>query len=258
MLVDLHCHVLSGIDDGAKDLDITLAMCQIAEQYGTNSIIATPHFIHGAINNHRELIQDKVIELNSYLKEQNININIYPGCEAFICPELPQLVREGRVCTLNNTQYILIEFPMTSVPEYTIDVIYKLKLDGYIPIIAHPERNTVIAQNPNILLDLINRGALIQVNATSVEGLFGKGIMNTAMDLIDHKMVHFLASDAHTSGGRSPKLSWAMNIIENKVGIDTLEAIIRNSQAVLNGEDIEIEEPIMIKGVNGLNLSEIS
>ncbi|OGO79275.1 MAG: hypothetical protein A2Y23_01505 [Clostridiales bacterium GWB2_37_7] len=254
MLVDLHCHILPGIDDGAKDLNTTLAMCQIAEQDGTDSIIATPHFIHGAINNHRELIHSKVIELNSYIREQNINIELYPGCEAFICPELPKMVREGHVCTLNNTQYILIELPMASVPEYTIDVIYKLKLDGYIPIIAHPERNAVIAHKPNILLDLINRGALTQVNATSVKGLFGKEVMSTAIDLIQHKMVHFLASDAHTTGGRSPKLSSAMSIIDSKVSLETLETIISNSQAVLKGEPIMIEEPIKIKEIKGLNI----
>lgn len=253
MLIDIHCHVLNGIDDGAKDMDAALAMCRIAAEDGTDGIIATPHYIHGSINNTRDIVQQKVVDLNSCLKEQNININIYPGCEAFICPELPQLVREGHVCTLNNTKYILIELPMASMPEYTIDVIYKLKLDGYTPIIAHPERNAVIGKDPNILIDLISRGALSQANTTSIRGLFGKDIMETSVTLLKHNMVHFIASDAHTVGGRSPKLSSAMSIIENKVGNETLQNIIKNNRAVLNGESIEIEEPIMITGLNGLN-----
>jgi protein-tyrosine phosphatase len=253
MIIDLHCHVLPSIDDGAKNLDTALEMCRIAQQDGTNSIIATPHYIHGAINNTSRIVHDKVAELNNYLREQDIDICIYPGCEAFICPELPQLVSAGQVCTLNDSRYILVELPMTSVPEYTIDVFYRLILNGYIPIIAHPERNAVIAKNPEVLFDLIERGALSQVNSSSIKGLFGKEIMNTAIDLLNHNMVHFLASDAHTTGGRSPKLTSAMSIIRDKIGAYALDRIIENAQIVLNGGEVEIDEPLMIRKTHSAN-----
>ncbi|MGB7604375.1 MAG: CpsB/CapC family capsule biosynthesis tyrosine phosphatase [Lutisporaceae bacterium] len=250
MLVDLHCHILPSIDDGAKDLDISIDMCRIAEQDGIDCIIATPHFIHGAINNNSKIVKQKVEKLNNTLKKKKVNINIYPGCEAFISPELPRLVREKQVCTLNDTQYILIELPMESVPDYTADIIYQLRLDGYTPIIAHPERNTVISETPDVLIDLINRGALTQINSSSINGLFGKGIMETSLLLLKNKMIHLLASDAHTAGGRSPKLSRAMSIIEHEVGYETLQSIIKHNQAVLKGENIEIEEPIILKSIN--------
>jgi len=248
MVIDVHCHIIPGIDDGAKDKDIALEMCRIAQMEGTNGIIATPHYIHGAINNTSDVINEKVAELNSWLKEHNIELEIYPGCEVFIFPELPRLVREGHICTLNNSRYILIELPMNSVPEYTKDVIYELKLSGFTPIIAHPERNSAISKDPNILHDFIIRGALAQVNATSLKGLFGKDVRDKAVELMRHNMVHLLASDAHTAGGRSPKLSRAMDVIEQKVGPEALLQIMKNGEAVLKNQTILIEDPINTKG----------
>lgn len=250
MLVDLHCHILPGIDDGAKDLDTSIDMCRIAAKDGINCIIATPHFIQGAINNNSKIVKQKVEMLKNALKKKKINIDIYPGCEAFISPELPQLVREKQVCPLNDTQYVLIELPMESVPDYTADIIYQLRLDGYTPIIAHPERNAVIGRTPDVLIDLINRGALTQINSSSINGLFGRRIMETSLALLKNKMIHLLASDAHTAGGRSPKLTKAMSIIEHEAGYEALQTIIKHNQAVLKGESIEVEEPIILKSIN--------
>lgn len=245
MVIDVHCHIIPNIDDGAGDINISLDMCRIAQEDGTHGIIATPHYIHGTINNTLDLVKEKVEELNKSLREKNIDIDIYPGCEAFICPELPQLVKEGRVCTLNNTQYVLLELPMNSVPAYTQDVLYQLKLDGYTPIIAHPERNRTISKKPDILYDLIGRGALAQVNASSLKGLFGERVMHTAIELVRHNMVHLLASDAHTTGGRSPKLSRAIDVIEREAGEEALLMIMKNSEAVVNNMPVDIGEPIM-------------
>lgn len=244
MVIDIHCHVIPNMDDGAADVNVSLEMCRMAQADGTHGIIATPHYIYGTINNNRDLVHEKVVELNSHLRENSIGIEIYPGCEAFICPELPQLVRAGEVSTLNNTRYMLIELPMNSVPTYTMDVIYQLKLDGYIPIIAHPERNLSISKNPRILADLIARGALAQVNATSLKGLFGEKVQKAAVKLAEHKMIHLLASDAHTTGGRSPKLSKAVDVLEQTVGPEALVRIMKNSHAIINDQPIYVDEPI--------------
>lgn len=245
MIIDLHCHVLPGIDDGAKDLETALEMCRIAQLDGISSIIATPHYIYGSMDNASHIVQYSVAELNARLKEHDIDFSIYPGCEAFICPELPELVSSGQVCTLNNTRYILVELPMNSMPEYTTDVLYRLKLDGFIPVIAHPERNAVIRSNPELLVDLINRGMMTQVNSSSITGLFGSKIKDTALHLLSRNMMHFLASDAHTTGGRSPKLSSAMSVIQTTAGEAVLQRIVSNGQSVLNGDVIEIEEPLV-------------
>ncbi len=240
----MHCHIIPNIDDGARNINTSIEMCRIAEQEGIHGIIATPHYIHGIIDNDRDMVCSKVMELNNLLREKSINVEIYPGCEAFICPELSQLVLEGKICSLNNSQYVLIELPMESIPEYTAEVIYQLKLTGYTPIIAHPERNTVIKSNPDALLNLISRGALSQINASSLAGLFGKDIMRATTILLKRKMVHFLASDAHTGGGRSPRLSIAIDKIEKLAGPEALLKILQNGEAILNNQLISVEEPI--------------
>jgi protein-tyrosine phosphatase len=257
MLIDVHCHIIPGVDDGAKNINIALDMCKIAQVDGTHGIIATPHYIHGVINNSLEVVHEKVAELNNHLRQQQIAVDIYPGSEVFICPELPQLVREGRICTLNNSRYILMELPLNSIPEYTIEVIYQLRLEGYIPIIAHPERNLEIANNPNILYDLITRGALAQINAPSLRGLFGKSAMDTALQLLKRNMVHLLATDAHTTGGRSPRLSNSIDIIENKLGPETLLAIAKNGLLVLNNQPVDFSDPILVRNNRWFSFSTI-
>jgi protein-tyrosine phosphatase len=244
MIIDSHCHIIPFIDDGAKDMNDFVEMCRIAEQDGTNGIIATPHYIHGVFNNNRDIVRKKVDELNGHLRRLNISIELYTGSEAFICPELPQLVREGDVSTLNNSRYVMLELPMDSIPDYTDDIIYRLQLDGCVPIIAHPERNEIIMKNPNLMYDFIQRGALSQVNTTSVRGLFGKEVQDTVISLLKHNMVHLLASDAHTTGGRSPKLAAAMDIIERTAGKAVLLAIVKNGEALVVDQPIYIEEPM--------------
>lgn len=251
MSIDVHCHVIPNIDDGAENISVSLEMCRIAQMDGTHGIIATPHYIHGTISNTKALVHQKVSELKDYLRDNAIDLEIYPGCEAFISPELPQLVSTGQVCTLNNTRYILIELPMNSIPIYTMDVIYQLKLDGFIPVIAHPERNLNISKNPGILADLIARGALTQVNASSLKGLFGKMIQEAAVTLARHNMIHLLASDAHTTGGRSPKLSKAKDVLLQELGSEALIRILKNSEALLNDKAIDIGEPIPFEEKKG-------
>jgi protein-tyrosine phosphatase len=246
MIIDMHCHIIPNIDDGASNINTSIEMCRIAEQEGIHGIIATPHYIHGVIDNGRDIVYSKVMELNNILRERNINVDIYPGCEVFICPELPELVLEDKVCTLNNSQYVLIELPLESIPEYTTDVIYQLKLAGYTPIIAHPERNAIINNHPDTLFKLIRIGALSQLNATSLVGLFGKDIMRVSTMLLKNKMVHLLASDAHTVGGRSPRLSVAIDKIEKLAGSEALLRIMKNGEAILNNQLISVEDSIQI------------
>lgn len=247
MLVDLHCHIIPGIDDGAKDVDTALHMCRIAVEEGIGHIIATPHYIEGELHNDYDIIQQKLGSFRNVLINNNIDISIYPGSEIFIFPQLPQIVREGKICTLNNSRYILIELPMMSVPDYTTEVIYSLRIDGFIPIIAHPERNMAIAEKPNLLFDLIKRGALSQINSTSITGVFGKKTKQAAATLLRHNMVHFVSSDAHTSRGRSPRLLKSKEIIEQEIGQGAAELLFNNNVRVLKDEEISVPEPERVK-----------
>ncbi|WHH57521.1 CpsB/CapC family capsule biosynthesis tyrosine phosphatase [Petroclostridium sp. X23] len=252
MFVDIHCHILPGIDDGAKDMDHAVEMCRIAEEEGIKEIIATPHFIEGDLHNDKVVVQEKVKELMGVLEELHINVGIHPGNEVFITPNLVQLVKDGHVSSLNHTKYILVEFPMMSIPDYAQDIFYDLQIEGYTPIIAHPERNMIVAEKPDKLFEFISRGALAQVNSTSISGIFGKKVKETALFLLKHNMVHFMATDAHTARGRSPKMNRALNVIQTQLGAKTADMLMYNNRSLLNGEDITVLEPLKGKTDKGI------
>lgn len=244
MMVDLHTHILPGIDDGAGDTAISFDMLRIAAASGTTCIFATPHFIPGSLENDRTFVIKKYEELLKAAAEKTYGIKILPGSEVFISPDVPALFGEGKICTLNHSSYLLVEFPMMSIPSYAGDILYQLQLKGCCPIIAHPERNREIAANPGILYDFVRRGILSQVNSTSLTGVYGKKVRETAFTLLRHNMVHFVASDAHTCHGRSPKLARARELVEAAEGSDTAVRLFEtNGLAVEKNVHIEVPEP---------------
>lgn len=242
-MVDLHSHILPGIDDGAKDRAVALEMLKIAVNDGTTDIVLTPHYIHGNVDNTADIVKKCCEELRNLAREEGIDINLYPGNEIFICPEVPSLLDEEKLCSLNGSRYLLVELPMTIVPEYTEEVLYQIRLRGYVPVIAHPERNLRIGKNNDILRNLVQQGVLSQVNATSITGLYGRAIQKTAMGLIKKGLVHFVSSDAHTCRGRSPKLSKAYGIISAGFGGEKAETLfITNGLNAVNNEEVKTWE----------------
>ncbi len=234
MIIDIHSHIIVGLDDGAPNIDVAIDMLRIAEKDDITKIIATPHYIHGIWKNNAFLVYRKLKELKKRIEQENINIQLFPGNEVFISLEVPELIKEGMVCTLNNSSYVLLELPIINIPEYTKDVIFQLKVNGYTPIIAHPERNCEIAENPNLLWDFIDRGALSQINATSLTGVYGSRTKEAAFTLLRHGMVHFVASDAHNCKGRAFYLSKSRKIVEAEIGKDITNLVFEvNGHRVL-------------------------
>lgn len=247
-MIDLHTHILPFIDDGAEDMEMSLAMLEIAANDGITDIVVTPHFIPGSFDNTMEVVLEQCERLTSAMKEKNLELRVYPGNEVFISPETPQLLSEGKICSLNRSRYVLIELPMSLVPEYTASVLYEVRLQGYTPIIAHPERNVMIGKNPGILAELVQQGCLAQVNATSITGLYGKDIQKVVMSLLDKGLVHFVSSDSHTCSGRSPKLSKARDIVRNRWGKETARLLFEtNGACVINNSEI-LSCPLEMKG----------
>jgi len=248
MSIDLHSHILPGIDDGARDMETSLEMLKIAERDGIRHIVATPHFIKGEVENPAQVVLEKCEQLKQDINRENIKVDIYPGSEVYMTPEIPELLKEGRICTLNGSSYVLVELPMTAIPIYAAEVFYRLKLNGFEPILAHPERNREIAGNPNILFNFIQSGVLAQINAASLMGFYGSEVKNAAWTLLKHGMVHFAASDSHTCRGRAPRLSMPRSLVAEKMGEDTAQRLFElNGLAVLNNERIDFQEPSMVK-----------
>lgn len=207
-MIDIHSHILPGIDDGASSLEESLAMARIAVDDGIRVMVATPHVITGLYPNTREMILAAMGKLQRVLLENDISLSILPGAEYHLEPDLPKRMARGDLLTVNDAgRYLLVELPAALVPEYTGRAFYELQLQGVTPIIAHPERNVDFAREPDLLHELVSHGALVQITAGSLTGLLGSEAAATARNFLKQGCVHFIASDAHTAGNRAPVLS---------------------------------------------------
>jgi len=249
-LIDLHCHILPGVDDGAKSLEESLLMARRAVEDGIHTIVATPHTLNGIYINSAREVTPKVASLQETLSKKHIKLQLYVGADVHLCPHMLELIESGDAGTINNARkYILLEFPSQVVPPKVKDEIFSLKLNGITPIISHLERNPVIQHNIDILYEFIRMGALCQVTAMSITGDFGGIAMQCAERLLRHRMVHVIASDAHSSKSRPPVLSQAVEaaaeILEN---YDDAERMVTEvPAAILSGNMPEIPEPILAK-----------
>lgn len=249
MYFDIHTHILPQIDDGAKDMDCSVKMLQIAAAENENGVLfATPHFIYGTLENRADQVISACKALQQKADELDLHIRICPGNEIYLSSEIPDMLEQRELLTLNGSRYVLVEFPMMNIPLYAEEVLYQLQLKGYVPVIAHPERNKEIMRDPSKLFDFVSRGMLVQVNSGSLKGLFGNKVKEAALSLIKHNLAHFVASDAHTVHGRSAVLSNAYGYISEKFGYETAERLFyKNGLAVYNDDLIESPEPIPFK-----------
>jgi protein-tyrosine phosphatase len=237
--VDIHSHIIPGIDDGAHGARTAKEMLILAAEGGTNHIVATPHYISGEINNTPAIIEEGCGSLSQIVSESFLNLDIYPGSEVFISPDIPDLYDKGLITCINKSRYILVEFPQLQVPQYTNEVLYQLQLRGLVPIIAHPERYEAVRRSPGLIREMAGRGILTQINSVSLTGLYGTDIKKTAKKLIDNGIAHFVASDAHSCGERNPDMGKAYDYVTRKWGSDAADRLFRrNGLAVINNKEI--------------------
>jgi protein-tyrosine phosphatase len=247
-MIDIHSHILPGIDDGAQTLEDALLMAETAVKEGITHLYATPHHRNGRYENEKHSILHHVNVFNEKLAERNIPLHVLPGQETRLYKELvEELDREVLIPLHHQLKYLLIELPSSQVPGYAAETIYELNLRNYIPIIVHPERNSEIMENPDLLHDLILEGALTQITANSVIGNFGKKIMNFSHELIRANMTHFIASDAHNVSGRGFHLNEAFETIQKQHGVDKRFYLQENAQMLLKGENVFVEQPKHIR-----------
>lgn len=246
-MIDLHCHILPGVDDGAKDISDSIAMARKAVEQGIQTIVATPHHLNNRYENARSQVIDKVEELNRVLLQEKIDLTIIPGQETRIHGELIEGYEMGEILPINDTPYLLVEFPSSHVPRYTEKLFYDIQMKGLIPVIVHPERNQEIIERPEILYQIVKNGALAQVTAASICGDFGKKIKNFSFQLIEANLTHFIASDAHSTRTRTFKLREAYDSIQNKYGNELVYLFEDNAALVIEGSHVYKEVPEQIK-----------
>lgn len=246
-MIDIHCHILPGVDDGPKSMEESLQMARIAAKDGIKIIVSTSHFIDESKFISGEPLKNRVESLNEKLKEEGIALTVLLGNEVYMSPQLPTRLENSEIFTINNSRYLLIELPFSDIPIYMDETIYQLKLKGITPIIAHPERYGQIIEQPNIVYEWINKGVLIQINAGSLKGRFGPRVKEVSQILLKHNLVHFIASDGHSANGRKPKLSDAVFEASEIIGKNqALKLVTDNVHAVIRDQELEIAEPIEI------------
>jgi protein-tyrosine phosphatase len=246
-MIDIHSHILPGIDDGARTMEDAIEMANIAVKEGITAICATPHHRNGRFENGKSIIEQEVLIFKKELEIRGIPLEVLNGQEVRLYSELIEDLGQDVLMPINNQNYLLVEFPSSSVPTYAADVLYELRLRDYIPIIVHPERNSEIIEKPELLYNFIKAGALTQVTANSIVGNFGKKIMNFSYDLLRANLVHVIASDAHNISGRGFHLGEAYESIQKEFGLDMRYYLQENAELIVKGETIFIEEPSHIK-----------
>ncbi|MBZ9625194.1 exopolysaccharide biosynthesis protein [Clostridium sp. FP2] len=249
-MIDIHSHILPGIDDGSKDMEMSIKMLKLAEEKGTKTIVATPHYISGIYENHYEQVFKLHQELKLEAKSRGIKVEILLGQEVMLDKHSLKLCKEEKLRGINGTSYMLIEFPMDKLPRDALELIYELRLLNIQPIIAHPERYEYIYESPININDFIEEGCIFQINAGSLQGLFGKKIQNCARLLVKEGLVNFIASDAHSLNRRCPGLIEGFREakaidreIEKKVSRN-LELLLLDKAIEMNMEKIKKKKSI--------------
>ncbi|MFQ5788404.1 MAG: tyrosine-protein phosphatase, partial [Thermodesulfobacteriota bacterium] len=234
-MIDIHCHLLPNIDDGPRSWDESLELAQMLSEEGVKIAITTPHWIKGSgWEPEPDKIKDMVDELNERLEKEKIPLKVLPGMEVGITENILELVNQGRILTLNSSPYLLIETPFISIPYGIEEVIFRLKESGIVPIFAHPERCREVQSNRERLKDLSDTGALIQITTSSLLGYFGNEAMESAITLTKEGLVHFVATDAHSSKKRPPIIIEAFSILNNIVGQERVKALKDNAYQVIH------------------------
>jgi len=234
--VDIHCHVLPGLDDGPRILEVSEQMCALARASGTAAIVATPHA------NHRFAFDPvKTAEQLARLGEKvNGSLRLFTGCEVEMSMEtMPAALRNPAAYSLAGSRYLLLELMPTGIPPNLEGVFSRLLDRGFVPVLAHPERNVQLQKRPDKVGAWVERGCLTQLTADSLTGRMGRRAQAAAVELIQHRIVHFVASDAHDPVHRPPRLVDGYRIVGEMFGSALANLLfIENPRAVVQNQVI--------------------
>jgi protein-tyrosine phosphatase len=218
-MIDLHTHILPGVDDGVETDHEAVEFARIAEHDGVSLLVATPHCREGFFFNQRAEVLGAVSRLREVLTREKVGVTVVPGAEVHLCPDLLQRIRDGRAPTLaDNGKTLLLELSLTQYPVDLENLVFQLKLSGILTVLAHPERVRYFQDDVRRYEELVRLGAYGQLTTGSVLGGFGEDAEQFSLELLRRRLVHVLASDAHDTRGRRPVLSQALRAVAAVVG----------------------------------------
>lgn len=245
-MIDLHCHILPGIDDGSPDIELSLAMARRAVEDGITVTACTPHIMPGYYNNAGPAIRTHVKALQAALDKNAIPLKLTTGADVHLVTDLVSGLKSGRILSLADSRYFLFEPPHNIAPPRMLDSIFDVMSAGYVPIITHPERLRWIEEQYDVMGQAVHNGAWIQLTAASVTGKFGKRAQYWSDRMLDEGLVHILATDAHNMRTRSPVLSEAVEAVSRRLGDDAArDMVFTRPQAVLdNAQPFSLAPPV--------------
>ncbi|MEA3411753.1 MAG: CpsB/CapC family capsule biosynthesis tyrosine phosphatase [Pseudomonadota bacterium] len=236
-MIDLHCHMLPGIDDGAPDLDTALEMARVAVGDGITQVACTPHIYPGVYENDAQGIRKAVSRFRERLAEAGIPLRLTFGADTHLVPDLVEGLDSGRIPTLNGTRYFLFEPPHHVAPPRFSESVFNVLAAGYVPLITHPERLRWIEDHYELFIRAAGAGAWLQLTAGSLTGRFGRRVRRWSERMLDEGVVHILATDAHNLNNRAPLLAEGRDAAAERVGEEeALRMVEGRPRAVLDNE----------------------
>ncbi len=240
-MIDLHSHYLYDVDDGARTLDDSMRMLRTAVEDGVTKMVATPHQRHPAgYHVEPELARERLMEIRAAVEAEGLSLELGLAAEIHFSEDIPEGIESGMLLPYSEDgRYFLFELPVTTIPGNINDVIFSMQMAGHFPVLAHPERNFEVMENPKIARDLRDRDVLLQVTARSITGEFGRKSEKAARKLLKWGVVDIIASDAHNPERRPPGLSDAVKQASRLVGPDRAQRMVTETpDRILKGETV--------------------
>ena len=240
-MIDLHNHILPGVDDGAATLADALAIARMAYADGIRGIVATPHRHPRAYTAPRADAVTLLDAIRAASRDEDLAMEYYLGGEAYIAPDLVDQIQSGLALTINGGRYLLVEWPIREYPRFSAEIVFELQVRGIVPIIAHAERYRFVQTDISRLASFVERGVLVQITAASLVGTAGRGYRKTAETLLTHGLAHFIATDSHNVQRRPPILSRARDRACELVGRDRALAMVDHApRLVVENRPVEL------------------
>ncbi|PAV32792.1 tyrosine protein phosphatase [Leuconostoc lactis] len=246
-MIDLHSHLLPAIDDGSASMRASLRMAREAVAEGIEAMLMTPHHMNGQYDNPKADVVTLTEKFQSMLDQEGIPLQVFPSQEVRINGELIEALAADEILFADEgNRFLLLEFPDDDVPTYSSDMIFNLMQRGITVQIAHPERNTMLMAQPEILYQLVERGAIAQVTASSYVGVFGKKVQKFAEAIVSHNLGHVFVSDVHDLPNRTYNMQAAFDKLRKKQGAEVSDLFALNAEAIIDGRPIQRLLPVPI------------
>ena len=252
-MIDLHCHMLPGIDDGARDLGVSLEMARMSVADGVSVVACTPHILPGLYDNAGPEIRQATQALQQALEREGIPLRLVTGADVHMVPDLVAGLQSGRLLSLNDTRYLLVEPPHHVAPVRIEDFFFNLLVAGYVPVLTHPERLSWIEVQYPTIQRMVRAGVWMQITAGSLAGNFGRSALKWANRMLDDGCVHILATDAHDTKARTPILTKGRDLAAKRVGAEEAQHLVVTRPLAILRNDL----PSSVAMPEGVSSSEV-